>query len=100
MGIREVMHSSVVTATPNDSIASVVGRMTAERVGSAVVVDDDNVPVGIITNREVVRAVAARADLGSTPVAEYMVGEPDTIHYAADAAEAHRKSIDDNRRYL
>jgi len=51
---------SVVSVGPNASVWHVADEMDVNGVGSVVVVDDDGAPVGIITDRDLVRRVVAR----------------------------------------
>jgi len=48
---------AVFTVTPQDSLASVAALLHSRRVGALVVLDQDRV-VGIVSERDVVRAVA------------------------------------------
>ena len=53
--VADLMSAPVVTAVPDESVAAAAERMRQRRVGSVVVVDDDK-PVGILTERDVVFA--------------------------------------------
>ena len=48
----------VFTASPNETIAAAAALLHSRRVGSMVVVDEDDRVVGILSERDVVRAVA------------------------------------------
>src|SRR5918995_2700572 len=52
--VAEVMSSPVVTAAPDETVAQVAARMNERTVGSVVVVDGTR-PIGILTERDVVR---------------------------------------------
>ncbi len=66
----------VFTASPGDSIEAAATRLWARRVGSLVVIDEAGDVVGILSERDVLRAVAegGGADLGR-PVADFMTRE-------------------------
>lgn len=79
--MREARHylGPVVTATPDDSVFTVADRMDLHAVGSVVVVDEARRPVGIVTDRDLLRRVVLPArDPDATPVGEVMSAEPVT----------------------
>ncbi len=55
------MNYNVVTVTPMDNLLTSVSRMNKFGIGS-VVVEDSGRPVGILTERDVVRVVEASKD--------------------------------------
>jgi len=75
--VAEVMRTSVVTAQPSDTIAEASERMVAEGVGAVIVVDGDR-PIGILTERDLVRFNATGAASDDTKVSEWMTAAPDT----------------------
>ncbi|MEM2840660.1 MAG: CBS domain-containing protein [Candidatus Bathyarchaeia archaeon] len=56
MLVRDVMSGNVKTVRPNSTILEVVRKMNKFDVGSVVVVEGDR-PVGIITERDILRRV-------------------------------------------
>lgn len=76
--VADLMSSPVVTASPEEKVAEAAARMRAHRVGSVVAVDGDR-PVGILTERDLVRIAAAGADTGTVTVREWMTPDPDTV---------------------
>jgi citrate synthase len=81
------MSSPVVTALPDESVALAASRMNERKVGSVVVVDG-NRPVGILTERDVVRLAAAGPSAEGTKVAEWMTRDPDVISPSLSVQEA------------
>ena len=74
MRCREIMTSSVRTASPDTPLMEVAALMRDGDMGSVPVVEDGKL-VGIVTDRDiVVRAVAAGKD-ASTPIGEAMTTE-------------------------
>jgi CBS domain-containing protein len=69
--IREIMETVVLEVAPDESMLVLSRLLDARRVGSAIVVGDGQLE-GIVTERDVVRAVAMDVDLKATPVSEYM----------------------------
>ena len=66
----------IVSATPEDSVAAVTRLLTEHRIGAVLVIDEDGQPVGILSERDVVRAVA-RDGAGALdrPAADLMTRE-------------------------
>jgi citrate synthase len=76
--VADVMSHPVVTAVPSEVLADVSARMGEHKVGSVVVVDGER-PIGILTERDLVRFGAAGADSSATKVSEWMTEAPDTV---------------------
>jgi citrate synthase len=76
--VAEVMSSPPVTATPSETIAVASARMEEHTVGSVVVLDGDR-PIGILTERDLIRFSASGAAAADTKVAEWMTAEPDVV---------------------
>ena len=73
----EVMTHSFLTVGPEDTLGEVAERMAEADTGSAVVVEYGRL-VGIVTSRDVLRAIAARAHPSEARVREWMTAEPVT----------------------
>lgn len=71
MQVGAVMRVRLVTARPDESAAAAIGRMLEEGVGS-VVVCEDNAPVGIFTERDVLRLAGTGTDFAAVPVGAAM----------------------------
>jgi signal-transduction protein with cAMP-binding, CBS, and nucleotidyltransferase domain len=66
-----------VTVRPNADVLEVADRMDAECIGSIVVVDDADAPIGIVTDRDLaLRVVAAGRDPARTRVQDVMTEKP------------------------
>ncbi len=59
MKLNEVFTRFVVTAEPEDTLATVAGRMREHNVGTVVVVEKRR-PVGIVTDRDLALALGAK----------------------------------------
>ena len=57
--VAELMSTPVITATPQETLADAAARMRERHVGSVVVVQDEK-PVGILTERDMIRIAAGR----------------------------------------
>lgn len=91
MQVRGAMSSQVLTVGPKHTLRQVATQMTERNIGSAVVMDPDAPAPGIITERDILRAVAAGEDPGATLVDQHHVdaatiASPDSS--IADAAAA------------
>lgn len=58
--VRDVMTPSVVTASPDDSVTEIVLQMI-ERDLHRIPVDEERVPVGVMTRRDLLRMVTPDA---------------------------------------
>lgn len=91
MLVRDAMTPVAVTVGPSHTLREAARAMAARRVGAAVVHDPDGQGVGIITERDVLVAVADNADPDIETVAAHLTGElvfaaPSwTLAQAADA---------------
>jgi CBS domain-containing protein len=97
--LREIMTSDVFATTPSTSVADVAASMLKGRFGSAVVLEGSTL-MGIFTERDVLRAAAARADLTSSRVADWMTGDPVTASPDMDAGEATEIMMSQGFRHL
>jgi CBS domain-containing protein len=74
MTVREVMADIKVRLRPEDTLRSAASALRDARTGLAIV---DVTPTGaVLTERDVLRAIAASADLDTTPVRDYMTPDP------------------------
>jgi CBS domain-containing protein len=76
--VRDVMTEAAVTDSAIDTLRSAAERMWREQTGSLLVMDDDRL-AGIITERDLLRAVALGADLATATVDEAMTTEVFTV---------------------
>lgn len=63
--------AKVITARARQSLKDVIGLLVQHNIGALVVVDDADKPVGIISERDLIRAVARGEDL-ARPVSAAM----------------------------
>ena len=75
--VSEHMTSSLLTISADATIGDAAGAMTERGVGAVVVLEGEAI-AAILTERDVLKAVAAGND-GSTPVADWMTRHPETI---------------------
>jgi CBS domain-containing protein len=65
----------VTTITPHRSVADAIALLAAKRIGAVIVGGDDGAVLGILSERDIVRALAAGADALQHPVSRYMTAE-------------------------
>ena len=75
--VSEHMTASLLTVSADATIGEAAAAMGARGVGAVVVLEGDRV-AAILTERDVMKAVAAGKD-GSASVNEWMTSHPDTI---------------------
>jgi CBS domain-containing protein len=74
MQVRNLMKQPVVTVPADQSVRQAARRMQEHVIGSVVVTDGDRL-AGILTERDVLRAVAEDRDLDQTPAGDLMTTE-------------------------
>ena len=94
-----MMKADVLTVAPEDTIGEAAAKMTEADVG-AVVVEDFGELIGILTERDIMRAVAMRTHSSVTRVREWMTSDPVTTPSSMDAAEAARTMLEKGFRHL
>jgi CBS domain-containing protein len=60
MKVQEIMTEKVQSCLPNDKVSAIARMMRAQNCGFIPVVTNNNVPVGVITDRDVCMAVATK----------------------------------------
>jgi CBS domain-containing protein len=75
--VRKHMSRNLLSIEPDETITEVAQRMVERNVGAVLVLDGGRL-VGIMTERDLMRAVA-RGLHGEAVVAEYMTKDPETI---------------------
>jgi citrate synthase len=97
--VAEIMSSPVITATATETIAETATRMRERRVGSVVVVEGDK-PIGILTERDLVRIAAGGSDTSSDTVAEWMTPNPDSVASDEEVTDAFAALAEHGYRHI
>ena len=97
--LADVMRAEVIEVAPEDTLGEVAERMSAVNVG-AVVVKDYGRLIGILTERDLLKAVAGRVHTSEARVREWMTADPITASEADSADEAIRTMLDNGFRHL
>lgn len=85
--VAEVCQRGVVRIDATESIAEAASIMRYEEIGAVAVFEHDAM-IGILTERDVVRAVAEGILCDETAAAEYMTAEPVTVTLDTEVTEA------------
>ena len=75
MIVSDAMTTQVVTIGPSHTLRDASGVMSERGIGSVVVHDPEAAGPGILTERDIVRAVAAGVDLDSAVAAEFLTAD-------------------------
>jgi CBS domain-containing protein len=97
--IADIMRPELIEVAPEDTLGEVAERMTAVNVG-AVVVKDYGRLIGILTERDMLKAMAARVHTSEARVRQWMTEDPITAPTDMDVEEAARIMLDNGFRHL
>lgn len=75
MKVREGMSTTVLTIGPHHTLREAATAMHKRRVGAAVVVDPDGYGPGIITERDILSAIATGKLMDEERVGEHLTGD-------------------------
>lgn len=96
--VREIMKKDVVSLGVNDNISNAIKTMIEKNIGGIPIVDDDNVVVGIVSERDFVRTVADITT--SKSVNKYMSNKVVTASPDISVGEATRTMIEKGFRRI
>jgi CBS domain-containing protein len=97
--IADVMRPDFIEVAPEDTLGEVAERMTAKNVG-AVVVKDYGRLIGILTERDMLKAMAARVHTSEARVRQWMTENPITASADMGVEDAARVMLDNGFRHL
>ena len=97
--VADIMSRPVVTVSPDDKMAEAAATMREHRVGSVVAVDQLR-PVGILTERDLVRFTASGGDAGAAVVSEWMTAAPDSVGPDVDVVAAFASLSEHGYRHI
>jgi CBS domain-containing protein len=97
--LGEIVKPNFITVAPEDTLGEVAERMTRQNTG-AVVVKDFGRLIGILTERDMLRAMAARVHTSDARVRQWMTADPITASPEMDLEEAAQVMLDNGFRHL
>ena len=97
--LGELMTREVLEVAPEDTLGQAAEAMVERGVGSCVVSDFGRL-IGILTERDLLRAVAGRVHSSEARVREWMTSEPITASESTAIEEAARTMLEEGFRHL
>ncbi len=97
--LGELMHDTFVSVAPEDTIGEAAQKMMDAGRGAAAVSDFGRL-VGILTDRDVLRSVAARTHSSEERVRSWMTPEPITVGPDVTAEQAAEIMLEHGFRHL
>jgi CBS domain-containing protein len=85
--VSEIMTRAAVTDQADDTLADAARKMWEQQTGSLLVMDGEEL-LGIITERDILKAVATGVPLHETRVSDAMTKDVVTVHPSASLREA------------
>ncbi len=93
--------SPVLTFTAQDKVIDAVKVMSEKNYGASVIVDQDNKPVGIVTERDFMRRLLAKGlDPNTTPISDIMTKDLKLAHVEDDVVDWLRIMSNERFRHL
>lgn len=96
--VGEIMSRSLLTVEPTMTLTEAARQMEGRKVGAVLVVSDGRL-TGILTERDVLRAVAA-GNVESASVGEWMTRDPETVEPSESVGQAGVLMIHGGFRHL
>src|SRR5437870_10284953 len=96
--VGEIMSRSLLTVEPSTALTDAARQMDGRRVGAVLVFSGGRL-AGILTERDVLRAVAA-GNVESASVGDWMTRDPETVEPAEPAGQAAAIMIHGGFRHL
>jgi CBS domain-containing protein len=99
MTIGDFMSRNVLSVAPEDTIGEAAQLMADANVGSSVVLEHGRL-IGILTERDLLRAMAQRVHPSEARVREWMTAEPVAVSESTSADDAARLMVENGFRHL
>ncbi len=99
MNVRSLVKNVVISCDERETVECAVAKMYASNVGSVIVTNESGRPVGIITERDIVRFLAEDIDL-KTPLGEVARKNLITASPDESVVSVAAKMIENNIRHI
>lgn len=99
MTLADVMTRDAVTVAPEDTLGEAAAKMNERGIGSAIVLDFGRM-IGILTERDIMRADAYRTHSSEARVREWMTADPVTATAETSVEQASRIMLENGFRHL
>lgn len=96
MVLREVLHAHIPTLTEASTVRDAVDKMDVYQFPGLVIVNSDRVPIGVLTEGDLCRAVQRRDSLtgmANDPAHIYASSDPVTLPAETDIGEAFHRML-------
>ena len=97
--VDDIYRPGAITAAADESLEQTAARLEDKDISALVIMDGYRL-VGIITERDIVRAVADRSDLADGTAGEYMTSAPATVDPDTSLADVARTMLAYGVRHL
>jgi CBS domain-containing protein len=97
--LADILKPNFIEVAPEDTLGEVAEKMMSQNVG-AVVVKDFGRLIGVLTERDMLRAMAARVHTSDARVRQWMTEDPITAPPDMTFDEAQRIMLDKGFRHL
>jgi CBS domain-containing protein len=97
--LRDLMRTDYISVEPQDTLGEVAQRMVDARTGSAIVKDFGRM-IGILTERDMLKAMAGRVHTSEARVREWMTPDPITATPETGTDEAAQTMLENGFRHL
>jgi CBS domain-containing protein len=97
--LSDVIRPNPIEVAPEDTLGEVAERMSEANVG-AVVVKDYGRLIGILTERDMLKAMAERVHTSEARVRQWMTEDPITASLDTDVDDAARTMLENGFRHL
>jgi CBS domain-containing protein len=98
--VADVMRTEFIVVAPEDTLGEVAQRMVDEQKGGAVLVKDFGRMIGILTERDMLKAMAGRVHTSDARVREWMTPDPITAPRDLALEDASRTMLEKGFRHL
>jgi hypothetical protein len=95
--LSEVMRTNFITVAPEDTLGETAQKLVDANVGAAVVIDFGRL-IGIISERDLLKAMAGRVHTSDARVREWMTEDPIVASPDTPIEEAAQTMLDNNFR--
>ncbi len=97
--LAEIVKPNFITVAPEDTLGEVAEKMNQQNVG-AVIVRDYGRLIGILTERDMLRAMASRVHTSDARVRQWMTADPITASPEMELDDAAQVMLDNGFRHL
>lgn len=100
--VRDYMLTRPVTVKPDTDIFQAIHEILVNKISGVTVVDDDNRPVGILSELDCLRAILwatyHEEEVGVHPVKDHMTTSVETVRLDEDIIDVAQSMLDHKRR--